>query len=335
MATALFFGAVPFAFAATSQLQNRYDQMAHPTVSATTTHIVGFTVTDPTSIGSVVLEFCSNSPIDGIPCVPPAGFSMSSASLVAQTGETGFSIDPSSTANRVLLTRTLAAPIGGPSTYRFDNVINPSSPGTFYLRMSTYISTAGTGTSLQDGGTALAIVGGVSVAATVPPFLRFCVSVTITNQDCSSATSYLIDIGELKTTAANKASWEFVVATNAGFGYSITMVGTTLTSGNNVIPALATQASSQPGTSQFGVNLRSNSNPGIGAEPNGPGTGGVINAAYNSPNQFRFNSGDIVVSSTGVDDLHKFTTSFVANVSKSQPAGVYTTTISYICLANF
>jgi hypothetical protein len=254
--------------------------------------------------------------------------------LTVQSGETGFSID-SVTSNKIILTRAVVAPVGGPSVYQFDNIANPSTQGTFYLRMSTYSSIDGSGAEIQDGGTALSIVSGLSVATEVPPYLKFCVSVTITGVDCSSATSYLIDIGELKTNDANKASWEFVVGTNAGFGYSVTMNGTTLTSGNNVIPALATQAASQPGTSQFGVNLRANSNPGIGADPTGPGTNGTIAPSYSTPNQFRFQTGDVVVSSTGSDDLHKFTTSFMTNVSQAQPAGVYTTTISYICLANF
>lgn len=335
MTAALFFGAVPFAYASNSLLQNRYDQMANANASANTTHLIGFTVTDPTSIGSVVFEFCSNSPLLPVACVAPPGFSASVAILTAQTGETGFSIHPSSTINKIILTRVAIAPVGGPSTYRFTNIINPSLPGTFYLRMSTYLSTDGSGANIQEGGTALAIVGGLSVAAEVPPYLKFCVSVTISGVDCTSATSYLIDVGELSTISANKASWEFVVGTNAGYGYSITMNGTTLTSGNNVIPALVVQTASQPGTSQFGVNLRANPSLNIGAEPSGPGTNGTVSPGYNMPNMFKFQTGDVVVSSTGSDDLHKFTTTFMANISKAQAAGVYTTTISYICLANF
>jgi hypothetical protein len=268
-------------------------------------------------------------------CNAPAGFDMSGATLADQQGETGFTVDPASTGNKVILTRVPVAPSGVPATYEFTNVQNPSAAGTFYLRLSTHAGIDGSGANIQEGGVALAVVSGLSVAAEVPPYLKFCVSVTITGLDCSTATSFLIDVGEFNRTKASKASWEFVVATNAAFGYSVTMNGTTLTSGNNTIPALAAQTASQPGTSQFGVNLRANSNPAIGADPAGPGTGGSIAAAYNTPNQFRFQTGDVVASSAGPDDLHKFTSSMIANISSSQAAGIYATTISYICLANF
>lgn len=335
MTTALFIGAVPFVYAANSYLADRYDQMSNSTASATTTHIIGFRVTNPATIGSIVLQFCDNSPILGDPCTAPTGLDVSSVALAAQNGEGGFTIHASSTSNKIVLTRVPAAPNGSPSSYQFNGVVNPSSNGTFYLRMSTYGSIDGSGSAIQEGGTALAIVAGLSVAAEVPPWLKFCVSVTISGVDCTTATSYLIDAGEFSTTRTTKAAWEFVVGSNANFGFSVTMYGTTLTSGNNVIPALTTQTASQTGTSQFGLNLRANSNPSIGAEPTGPGTGGSIKPAYSVPNQYLFNNGDVVVSSPGVDDLQKFTTSFVTNISKTQPAGVYTTTISYICLANF
>lgn len=335
LTAALLIRAVPFAYAANSLLLNRYDQLSTPTASATSTHNIGFTVSDPTSIGSVVFEFCGNSPVFGVPCIAPSGFDASAAVLSSQTGETGFSISPLSSSNSIILTRPVVAPNAIPATYVFTGMINPNIAGTFYIRMSTYNSTDGTGTSIQEGGAAMAIVSGLNVSAEVPPWLKFCVSVTISGVDCSSATSYLIDIGELSTVSANKASWEFVVGTNAGYGYSVSMHGTTLTSGNNVIPSLPTQTSSQPGTSQFGVNLRANSSPLIGAEPSGPGTRGVVTPEYATANVYRFQTGDTVVTANGTDDMHKFTTSFIANVSKSQAAGVYTTTISYICLANF
>jgi hypothetical protein len=97
---------------------------------------------------------------------------------------------------------------------------------------------------------------------------------------------------------------------------------------------LTTQTASLAGTSQFGMNLRANASPAIGADPVGPGIAAVA-AAYNTPDQYRFRAGDVVASSTGPNDYRKFTVSYIANVDAAQPPGVYATTITFICLANF
>ncbi len=157
---------------------------------------------------------------------------------------------------------------------------------------------------------------------------------TIINTDCSSITSYFIDVGELSKQSVKAASSEFVVATNAPFGYSITVSGATLTSGSNVIPAIAPAANSAPGTGQFGFNLRSNSNPSIGGEPSGY-LAGTISGSYATPNKFQFQNGDTLVTSANTSDYEKFTVSYITNVPKGQEAGVYTTTLTYIALANF
>jgi hypothetical protein len=114
----------------------------------------------------------------------------------------------------------------------------------------------------------------------------------------------------------------------------VTVAGTTLTSGLNTIPALAVPSASVPGVSQFGFNLRQNTIPGDGTDAVGPGTA-TPSANYNIPNQFTYNNGDIIASVTHSDDTRKFTVNYITNVSSGQAGGVYATTISFICLANF
>lgn len=125
-----------------------------------------------------------------------------------------------------------------------------------------------------------------------------------------------------------------IAATNADFGLAIAAYGTTMTSGNNIIPALTTPTVSAPGNAQFGLNLRNNSDPDIGEDPSGGGVA-MPTAAYNIPNRYVFNSGDIVATSPAVTDTRKFTSSYIVNVSSSQPPGVYTATLTYICTATF
>lgn len=316
-------------------LLNRYDRISDSATGAVATHAIGFTYADfSTAIGSVSMQFCSNDPVIGAPCTAPVGFDATGVVLATQTGETGFSIHPSSTANNIILTRALTVPTVGPSQYDFTGVVNPSAVGTYYIRLSTHAANNGTGLTVEEGGVAISANGPLNVVSEVPPFLRFCVSVTIVAFDCSSATSFFIDLGELLANQTKFASAQMMAVTNAQSGYTVSISGTTLTSGNNIIPASATPTASNVGTSQFGINLRSNSNPSIGADPVGPGTA-VPTANYNTPNLFKFQQGDAVASGGVSQDYRKYTISYLANISPSQAAGVYATTITFICMANF
>lgn len=311
------------------------DRLSDGTVGATATHVLSFTITDFTApVGSIRFEFCSNDPIPDFPCTPPVGFDASAAVLDSQTGETGFNIHPSSNANKIILSRFPVLVTTADVEYVFNGIVNPSNAGTFYVRLQTYSSDDATGTAIQAGGIALAVNELFNVSAEVPPFLRFCAGITIVGFDCATADSFLIDLGEFSQSLTRSAQSEMVAVTNAPSGLSISLSGTTLTSGTNVIKSLANQTASISGTSQFGMNLRANVSPAIGADPVGPGVATVA-PAYNTPNQYRFRAGDVVASSTGPNDYRKFTVSYIANVDAAQPPGIYATTITFICLANF
>jgi hypothetical protein len=334
---ALLLTAVPRSYAALiPYLGNRSDKISDSTVSSVATHAISFSYLQTTTlVGSIRVQFCSNSPIPEESCTAPSGFDASARILSSQAGQiTGFSIHPNSDANNIILTRPPVFPTPGTSAYIFDTIQNPNIVGSYYVRLLTYGSSDATGTPIEEGGAVFAILPGLSINAEVPPYLRFCAAVTITNFDCSTATSYFIDMGEFVTSQTTKASSQFLAATNAEFGYSITISGTTLTSGNNTIPPLASPTSPAPGTSQFGLNLRSNTNPAIGTDPVGPGTANAV-PAYNVPNLYKFQNGETIVTVPTSNDNRKFTASYIINISGAQTAGIYATTISYMCLANF
>jgi hypothetical protein len=334
--TVLLIQAVPFhIFAADSLLVNRFDRISNSVAGSTATHTFGFTMANTTqAVGSISFEFCSNTPIPNTACTVPVGFDASSAALASQGGDVGFSIHPVSTSTRIVLTRPPLNPLGVQSAYQFNNIINPSNAGSYYVRLQTYSSSDGTGIDIENGGVVFAINSVISVNAEVPPYIRFCAGVTIVSFDCSTANSFFIDFGELSTTATSKASSQFVVATNAQSGYTVSLSGTTLISGNNVIPAMAVPAAPTIGASQFGINLKANSNPAVGSEVVGPGTSNA-SAGYDTPDQFKFQNGDTLVSIGNSNSNRKFTVSYITNISPAQQAGVYATTISYICFANF
>jgi hypothetical protein len=301
---------------------------------ATTSYTVSFTIATPATLGSISITFCSNDPLLTDPCDAPAGFDISGATLSAQTGETGFGIGSGTTANQLILTRPAAASSAQPVSYTLDNVVNPSSAGSYYARLQTFSSTDASGAETDHGGLAFAINTGVSISAKVPPYLLFCGGVSIPSFDCSTASGNYINFGDFSPTSTSSAQTQLLIATNAESGYAIDYGGTTLTSGNNVIPALATADVSRPGVSQFGFNLRANQDPAIGQDPQGPGAGGVL-AGYDQPNLYKFVANDAVATAATTSDYKEYTISYIANISSSQPAGVYASTLTYVALANF
>ncbi len=302
-------------------------------ISQNTTYGFTFTTVSSAVVGSIDLEFCKNSPLFNQPCNAPAGLNLNGALLTSQSGLVGFGIDPSSTVNKLILSRvpSLANPTS--NSYIFNNVINPSILGSVFVRISTHASNNGTGPNIDDGAVVFVINQGLGATGFVPPFLILCVGVSV-SQNCSSTTGSLITMGEFSKTSPRIASTQFSLATNDVLGFVAYISGTTLTSGNNIIPGLNAPTGSVPGTSQFGINLRANTNPGGGLNPSGPGTG-VPTANYNSPNQFMFNSGDAIAASVFSTDFTKFTVTYLANINNGQAAGVYATTMTYIAVVQF
>jgi hypothetical protein len=314
-------------------LSTRSVSIASSQPSATTEHRFDFTIPSASSIGSIEFEYCSNTPLVGTTCTPPAGFSATGAALAVESGETGFSIDSSSTVNRILLGRTSSMTSIGPVSYTFSNIVNQNTNSTVYVRISTFATSDGSGPRTDSGAVAYSTSSQVTVNAFVPPYLRFCVGIVV-SANCTSFSGTYINFGELSTTQTRAMSSQFAVATNDPLGYVTSVAGTTMTSGNNTIPALAVPQSSSPGVSQFGMNLRANSSPAVGADPTGVGTG-TLASNFASPNQYYFGTNEAVVTSNLPSDYNVFTVSYVVNVSANQSPGIYTTTLTYIATAAF
>ncbi|MDB5170579.1 MAG: hypothetical protein JWO35_273 [Candidatus Saccharibacteria bacterium] len=316
------------------QLGDRALQIASSEASATTDYRLTFTLPTAGTLGSIDIEFCSNDPFPGTACTAPAGLDASTAVLADQTGATGFSIDGASTTNRIVLTRPPASEPTGPATYHFSGVTSPSTPGSYYARIQTFATADATGPASDYGGLAFAITNAISISATVPPYLIFCTGVTIPGFNCVNASGDYIDFGELSPSKAHGGTSQFLVATNAVDGYGVTVNGTTLTSGNNIIPAMASNDVSRPGLGQFGFNLRANATPSSGSDPSGPGAG-QPQSNYNQPNSYRFVSGDSIVINPAADNIRVYTSSYIANIPTIQAPGIYVTTLTYVCLALF
>jgi hypothetical protein len=316
-------------------LQNHSVQISTALVNATASHNFQFTYPSTNVVGSVVLQYCDGGALLTMPCNAPAGLDVSGAILASQTGNIGFNIDTvNSTNNKIVLTR---APIAGASvlsTYNFNNIVNPSTANaTTYIRISTYASIDGSGPNNDDGAVAFAAVNPFQVGAFVPPFIKLCVGITVAN-DCSSMSGDSINLGILSTSSTKFATSEFAAGTNSFTGYNIFTLGSTMTSGNNIIPAVNPATSSKIGTNQFGMNLKANTSPAVGQEPQGAGTA-TPQAGYNTSNNFKFQNGDNIASSNIATDYSKMTASYIVNIDSSQPSGIYATTITYLAVGQF
>lgn len=318
-------------------LGNRTIQLGSSFPSENTTHTYTFNTVDATTVGSIRFQYCSNSPLFIDPCTPPAGLDVSGAGILSESGLTGFSVSGLSTATDLIITRAPQAEVTPINvTFVFDNIINPSTPNEVdYVRIYVYDGTNGTGTALDQGAVVFVVDDRFDVSAYVPPYLTFCVGVTV-SLDCSSTAGFLADFGEFSEFNATTATTQMSAATNDSSGYNIFVNGQSLTSGSNIIQNLITQTPSIPGTTQFGINLRSNTSPSVGANPDvGPVASGSPAPNYNSPNLFRFNTGERVAGSAVSTGFNRYTISYIVNISEDQPPGVYASTLSYTAIASF
>jgi hypothetical protein len=331
------------------RFNNRSLFISDPTPGATTKYVISFTYNNlavpTTTVGSIDLLFCydpipsepitPDNPVDHHPCVAPVGLDVSGAVLSSQTGETGYAI-ASATTNHIILTRTPGAVSETPSTYTFSNIVNPTDTSqSFAARMGSYASTDATGQIINLGSVVSQATNGVVLETQVPPILVFCVGGQVDQLCVHTSGGNYTDMGELTPDHTLTALSQMAAGTNASSGYVITVNGPTIEAGTHVINNLTTPTVSAQGNSQFGINLVANSDPGLGADPDGAFTNAVVAPGYNVPNEFMYHDGDVVASAPNVSLVRRFTVSYIVNSPPDLRAGVYTTTLTYICSGRF
>ncbi|HET7630007.1 MAG TPA: hypothetical protein VFK03_01395 [Candidatus Saccharimonadales bacterium] len=345
------------------------------------------------SLGSIKFQYCTTAaPVpNGVDCDAPVGIDTTNANLSGQTGAIGFTgITKSSEddagdgiQNVMVISRGVAAtlPDGGADTgdgdaeatvsYTITKDKNPTAVNeTFFVRISTYSSLDGTGTPIESGTVAASTAYPINIDGTMPESLVFCTGATIGLTagvvDCATATPGDISFDRLfSPTDTAIATSQMAASTNAGQGYSISVHGSTMTSGSNTISAMNAADVSKLGVSQFGMNVVNNAgdtngdgviersgdtdsdgdfddptDPIVGADispvSNGTNFNAEATAGYDTDSQYKYTDGDVVADSAGLGtDSQLYTASYIVNVPGSQPAGGYSTTLTYICTATF
>jgi hypothetical protein len=265
--TAAFSNIILFpGFASAGQVSSRSITLSSSLPSATSvTYTVSFKPTTSTSVGGIVVDFCSDTPLIGsTTCAYPAGFTMGATPSVTVTSGIGVggtwlttnSLQGGAAAGQtqtLLYTNTTAQAVTGgtPIIFTINNVTNTSTAGTFYARILTFDTSGHTtaqytaaGTTrassfanmLDYGGIALSTVAVLTLNAKVFESLTFCV---YAGASCGSPP--VLTLGDPTTgalasgstyatsdTALNANSASYNLATNAANGVNVVMTGTTL-----------------------------------------------------------------------------------------------------------
>lgn len=242
------------------------------------TYQASFNIATTASVGGVVIDFCSTSPIIGDTCTAPTGFTLASATLNAQTGLSGFaeSGDADNDTNTFIIVNATPQSMtaADPVTITIAGVTNPTTLGTFYARILTYNTQAnaenysstaadgGTG-NVDAGGIALSTAEQITVTSKVQERLVFCVyadeaDAEYANNDCTSKQGTSVILGDTNGVLdpsgvyVSKAA-QYGITTNASGSAVIRAKGATLTSGSFTIDAFGgTANTSTPGSEEFG-----------------------------------------------------------------------------------
>ncbi|MBL8160069.1 hypothetical protein JNJ66_06460 [Candidatus Saccharibacteria bacterium] len=315
-------------------------------------HLFNFNIHVDDNVGSIRFLYCTTA--SGT-CTMPLGLVTTNATLGSENGATGFAIDTEDVNGSPYLTRT---PSDTNSTnlavaYQLNSITNPSAINqTFFVRITTHANTTGTGTALDEGTVAASTAREIELEGTMPESLIFCTGATVALDaglpDCSDTTPGDVVFNQLFSPIDTAtATSQMAASTNADNGYSITVNGTTLTSGLNTIPGMAVAATPTPGFSQFGMNLMTNttdvSTVPVGSDITPISDGAQLRAqpaaGYGTVDSFKFVPGEVVARSDfntpGPSNAQRYTAAYIVNVAGSQPAGIYATTLTYICTATY
>lgn len=146
-----------------------------------------------------------------------------------------------------------------------------------------------------------------------------------------------INFSNFSASSATTTTTTFSVMNYTSFGYVVQVVGPTPTNGATAITPMATTGSSVPGTSQFGINLVANTSPvSVGANPDNGSFGyGLASTNYNTPNQYRYVSGETIAQAPKSSGVTNYTITYLVNVNGLTPGGVYTSNQTLIVTGTY
>jgi hypothetical protein len=242
------------------------------TPDAVVNHKFDFQIPDSAgSFQSIKFLYCTTADVLESNCTTPTGVDTTSATLDAQNGVTGATMNNATNGAPYLSyavgqnPNTSGSPGYTSVSYTFGTVHNPTASNeTFFVRIIAYSANDGTGSVINAGTVAASTAEPVVLTGVMPESLIFCAGATVEESspgvpDCSTASTGAIKFNDLFSPTATRYSFsQMAASTNAGDGYAITVNGPTLTSGSYTIPAMASATTPLTGVGQFGMNLVEN-----------------------------------------------------------------------------
>jgi hypothetical protein len=146
-----------------------------------------------------------------------------------------------------------------------------------------------------------------------------------------------ITFGNFSASSATTTTATFTVSNYTSYGYIVQIVGTPPSNGSTTLTPLSTNSSSIAGTSQFGINLVANTSPNsVGANPdNGQFGFGAAAANYNTPNSYRYVSGETIAQAPKSSGLTTYTITYLVNVPGLIRGGQYTSNQTLIITGTY
>jgi hypothetical protein len=372
-AVALMFATAIPALASAAQITERSIELSTSTADADgVSYSVAFTAVG--AAGSILLDFCSDSPLTGAECTAPGGFSASGAA----TATSGYTI-ANAGASTIRVTSTVDA--DEDVAFTLTGINNPTAAGPLYVRILTFVDdTAASsyadetpGSYIDNGGVALSITNKIGVSAAVLETMTFCVSGQTITENCVGSgaaapnlTAPVLQLGadnggvialdssnvytgDVYTQISTNAAAGAVVnlkSSAAGCGGLLRAGAPTPAEGCGIAPALATDITQ--GQAKFGV--RTATAAGAGSNFNGvfQPYGTLATTPYYSSSVYKMNyvSGDATgVTSTYGDPFLEtagapannmgMTLTFGASAANNTPAGLYSADLSLIATGKF
>lgn len=186
-------------------------------------------------------------------------------------------------------------------------------------------------TGVADSGTAgIAIVatGGdqISVTANVDPVIAFAVTDSTIGFGSITALAARWATADTLGNASATSAHDITASTNATSGYTIYVLGATLTNGGNTIDAIGGSAvASSPGTEQFGLKVSASGGSGAALAPYAS-----ADYAYNATS-----TQDDIATSSVPSLTTTYSITYLANISATTQPGSYGTTLTYTATGLF
>jgi hypothetical protein len=375
---------------AAGQLNSRSVQMSDSGVSggAITTgegdglnvaYKFAFTATSAATVGGIVIDFCSNSALYWDTCTAPTGLLTNRGTTTlnnqANLGTGAMAVDVTGTNynNSIVLSRTTPAAVSGASLFELGNgttngITNPSTLGSFYIRIYTYDTQAharlhNPGSTTDDtwsrdfGGIAVSTANIIQITARVQENLTFCMSLAAPGSNCSGTTAPALSLGHITTgttkfidaSAIDSGSVYSQLSTNAGAGAIVRIHSSNGTCGGlstdggttcgippaNAGAATAPGAAMAAGTAAFGLTVAT----ATGVTPSAPYANVTSNYygmdSTTSGSNVTTTYGSQVIASTGPVSNVNNTWTFAATASNATPAGIYSTNMAAIATGTF